>query len=58
MVPTLHLFLAMYRLFKSTMVADLHVELAVIVLDRRQNVAAVQIFRPEFLNSDCVEVCV
>ena len=47
MVPTLHLFLAMYRLFKSAMVADLHVELAVVVLDRGQNVAPVQIFRPD-----------
>ena len=43
---------------QSSWVANLHVELAVVVLDRGQNVAAVQIFRPEFLNSDCVEVCV
>ena len=49
LVPSLQLLLASNRLLKGAVVADLHVELAVAVTDRWQNVAAVQIFRPDFM---------
>ena len=49
LVPALQLLLASDRLLKGAVVADLHVELTVAVSDRRQNVAAVQIFRPDFM---------
>ena len=55
LVPSLQLLLASYRLLKCAMVADLHVALAVAVSNRRQNVAAVQLFRPDLHSSDCVE---
>ena len=48
-VPPLQLLLASDRLLKGAVVADLHVELTVAVSDRRQNVAAVQVFRPDFM---------
>ena len=49
MVPLLQLLLATDRLLKGAMMSDLHVELAVVVLDRGQDVAAVQLFGPGFL---------
>ena len=55
LVPSLQLLLASYRLLKSAMVADLHVAVAVAVSNRRQNVAAVQLFRPDLHSSDSVE---
>ena len=49
MVPLLQLSLATDRLLKGAMMSDLHVELAVLVLDRGQDVAAVQLFGPGLL---------
>ena len=52
LVPFLQMLLVSYRLLKSAVVADLHVAVAVAVSNRRQNVAAVQLFRPNLHSSD------
>ena len=49
MVPLLQLLFATDRLLKGAMMSDLHVELAVVVLDRGRDVAAVQLFGPGLL---------
>ena len=52
-VPSLQLFLATYRLLKSSVMTNLHVVLAVAVRNRRQNVTPVQLFRPASVLKDC-----
>ena len=54
-VPSLQLFLATYRLLKSSVMANLHVTLAVVVSNRRQNVTPVQLFRPALMLRYCVK---
>ena len=49
LVPSLELFLATHRLFKGAMMTDLHVVLAVVVRNWRQNVTPVQLFCPALM---------